>query len=176
MGSSMEWAQFHPTEPVLHIVYSHHYSVPNRWFTSLQRSQQFIHIITAFPTIDYTSLQCSALSIHIAIETDRTKTCTDRWPPRKNPKTFRWINVVASWLQVGTSFSLSQGWVWFNLGNFFQKPFFFFVDSAQKEKRFFICPWFWIPFFIKTSVGLCCWLKCELCYSSNFSFQMIIKV
>jgi hypothetical protein len=25
-------------------------------------------------------------------------------------------------------------------------------------------------------VGLCCWLECELCYSTNFSFQMIIKI
>lgn len=61
-------------------------------------------------------------------------------------------------------------------GIFCKKLFLFLCRLCPKREEIFICPWFWIPFFIKTSVGSCCWLKCELCYSSNFSFQMIIKI
>lgn len=80
---------------------------------------------------------------------------------------YKWVLVF---LSLKGEFDLIWGFFFKNLF------FFFFVGSAQKEKRFCICPWFWIPILIKTSVGLCCWLKCELCYSSNFSFQMIIKI
>ncbi len=130
----------------------------------------FIHIITPFPTIDshHYSVPNRWFISPLKLTEPKLAPIDDRpLLPRKNPKTFRW------WIKCSCilgEFDL----IW---GIFFKNFFFFcFVGSAQKEKRFCICPWFWIPFFIKTSVGLCCWLECELCYSTNFSFQMIIKI